>query len=158
MSWRDILKGGSSKDPLPEQNSQNLQKSPAEIASAVSANIAQEEPDPPGGQLRKVLQPICNRYPVTAVEVIDNLDEEDINDWKCGRIGTEALDAFARSLVHQRMMARGQCPDHYFAIASCRQCGPVWSWRPGQLEACPWCRNRLSGRPIPRPVAELEEY
>ena len=50
-------------------------------------------------------------------------------------------------------MDQGKVPGHYTHPATCKHCGPIWLWFSGDVLGCPWCWNRIAGRPIPRPYA-----
>ena len=147
-----LLNGRNLRACTSTQNSHNTQNPHSETSSADSADCTSSDPGKVKSQLLDALENACRGLPITPAEVREQLAEQDINDWLNGDINAGTLTAFARSLVQQQMMDRGECPDHYTAFAECRQCGPIWSWRPGEVEGCPWCRNRLSDKPIPRPV------
>ena len=146
MSWREIL-GVASVSQLSAHNPQNTQKG----FSADNADSAREE-TVSDSRLLEVLGSICRRLPITPAEVHQALAEEDIQAWRQGQISHETLAAFARLLAQRQAMDRGERPTHYNQHASCAGCGPVWLWSSGHVLACPWCRNRLAGKPIPRPV------
>lgn len=61
------------------------------------------------------------------------------------------------ALAIARQVADGTVPGHWTAITTCRRCGPVpiWPGAPAALLNCPWCRRRVAGLPVPRPVAAL---
>jgi len=90
--------------------------------------------------------------PITPMEVRNALAPEDINDWDNGDISLETLRAFACSLIQRKEMEQGKVPAHYVHRATCASCGPVWLWFTGKVSGCPWCWNKASGKPIPRPV------
>ncbi len=96
----------------------------------------------------------CQGLTITPEEVLDALVTEDIEDWRKGRVSIETLGAFAKSLTQRREMNQGKRPAHYTERATCKHCGPVWLWLSGEVRSCPWCRNRIAGRPIPRPSSE----
>lgn len=152
MNWRNILRGA--KTDSPEQNPQNSQKTTGTAISANSANIAGPDPDGIRNQLLDAIEPACRGRELTAEEVVNKLSSDDISDWRNGRINNQTLTTFVRSLIELRAMESGQRPDHYIAVGYCEQCGPIWSWHGGRVIACPWCRNRLEGRPIPRPYQD----
>ncbi len=62
------------------------------------------------------------------------------------------LKAFAELLMIEDMRHRGIVPDHYTATTNCKHCGPVpiFEGCDPQLDACPWCFNRLKGLPMPK--------
>ena len=83
----------------------------------------------------------------------EQLAPADIDDWRQGAISADTLSAFARSLMQRRQMDRGKRPEHCTEHATCKHCGPVWMWFSGELLGCPWCWNRVAGKPIPRPCS-----
>lgn len=93
----------------------------------------------------------CHALVITPSEMHDSLAPEDIEDCRKGDISDETLTAFARSLVHRREMDQGKVPTHFTEHAICKHCGPIWLWFAGVVQGCPWCWNRVAGRPIPRP-------
>lgn len=146
MGWRDVLgvAGGAPTDPT--QNSHNTQKASVPPNSADIANSAEQE-----SQLLEALAGACAGLPLAPSDLRDAMSPEDIEDWRCGDITPETVAAFAGALVERRQMNEGQVPTHYTSEATCQGCGPVWLWFPGTVLGCPWCWNRISGRPIPRP-------
>ncbi len=101
--------------------------------------------------LTEVLGVAVSNLPISSGEVIEALAPEDIEDWHKGFLTIETLQAFAGSLSQQRQMAQGIVPDHYTERAICKGCGPVWLWFSGVVDGCPWCWNKVPGRPIPNP-------
>lgn len=104
-------------------------------------------------EIMAVLREACADTIITPSEVFERLGSEAVSDWAAGAIESEALEAFARSLDGVAAIERGERPAHYTHEATCHHCGPVWLWTAGSFEGCPWCRNRLEGKPIPRPHA-----
>ncbi len=49
------------------------------------------------------------------------------------------------------MRERGIVPEHYTSETDCKHCGPVpiFEGCPPQVNGCPWCCNRIKGRPVP---------
>jgi hypothetical protein len=72
-------------------------------------------------------------------------------EWSDIKDNPAALEDFAYDLRTKRLIERGEVPPDYKYIALCRSCGPVWLWFKGKLEGCPWCENRLQGKPVPYP-------
>ncbi len=66
--------------------------------------------------------------------------------------------AYLRALSWSQDMEAGLPPAGWTMTAQCASCGPVFilpSPR-SRIDACPWCRNRKAGRPIPRPPVRCE--
>jgi hypothetical protein len=74
-------------------------------------------------------------------------------DWPLLESDPALLAAFLSALKDIQTRELGERPAHYTHKAECALCGPVWLWEPlpGVLPGCPWCLNRASGKPIPRP-------
>ena len=85
--------------------------------------------------------------------MVASLGDCELADWRAGQFGPAEMAAFASAVRVRVGMERGERPAHYNEIATCRHCGPVWLWARGEVLGCPWCFNRVAGRPIPRPVA-----
>ena len=149
VSWRDVLRVGKAESGSLTQNTHNTQKPPDQGNSADIADIADIAYENP--KLLEALSTACAELPIKPIEVRDALATEDIDAWNQGEIGIDTLAAFARSLVQRREMERGKVPAHFTERATCKRCGPVWLWFRGEVLGCPWCWNRLKGRPIPRP-------
>lgn len=85
-------------------------------------------------------------------------------DWPELQADPETLAAFARAMLDREARERGERPEGWTQAATCERCGPVWLWvgAPEVVAACPWCFNRLVGRPLPRPApvvcAECEQF
>jgi hypothetical protein len=142
MSWREILGAEA-----PAHNPQNTQNP----LSADCADSAYQESET-RSRLLETLGRICQALSIPPAEVHQALTPEDIKAWQHGQIGNDTLTAFARLLMQRKAMDEGRQPVRYNQPATCHQCGPVWLWFSGEVLACPWCRNRLQGKPIPRPV------
>jgi hypothetical protein len=96
--------------------------------------------------------------PTGTFQKIHGIDPADLQaeagpDWPLLEADHEALDAFALAVSIRRQRERGDRPALYTQPAHCAGCGPVWLWEgaPAHLIACPWCFNRVAGKPIPRP-------
>ena len=75
------------------------------------------------------------------------------DDWPTVAADPELLAAF-RALVECNQTRRaGRRPAHWTQATECKDCGCVWLWpgAPARVLGCPWCFNRASGLPIPRP-------
>lgn len=100
----------------------------------------------------------CRDLPVSADTVLDALDDRDKEDLRAGRIPSSQLRAFAKALTRRRAIEAGRVPADFVHQGSCRHCGPVWLPVPADgLNGCPWCRNRLENRNIPRPHGDRHE-
>ena len=82
---------------------------------------------------------------------LDDLRKEAGLEWSDIKNDPKALVNFAHEIHTRRLIDRGEVPPDYKYIAYCRGCGPVWLWYKGKLEGCPWCGNRLQGKPVPYP-------
>ena len=105
-------------------------------------------------KLLGILAEACKELTIQPIQVYEALSKDDIEDWKDDDLSAEILRVFARSLVQQQQMARGERPGHYTEQAICQHCGPVWLWTSGEVLGCPWCLNRVEGKSIPRPSFE----
>lgn len=148
MSWREILGVIPSPEMPYTHNSHNSQKADEPLNSADIANSAYSGSEE-DSKLLEVLADGCRGLAIAPSEVKEALSAEDIEDWRRGY--GDALPALARSLVQRREMDRGIRPDTYTQRATCRHCGPIWLWFAGEVLGCPWCWNRLTDGPIPRP-------
>lgn len=150
MSWRDIL--GVSEEITNTHNSQNTQKGTRTSNCADSADSAYKVSDSETiAVLIQALREVCQGLLITPSEITAALSPEDIISWQRGEITVEGLAAYARLLLRQRDIREGRKPSSYTERATCLHCGPVWFWLPGDWAGCPWCWNRLTGKPIPRP-------
>ena len=75
-------------------------------------------------------------------------------DWPVIRDDPAALEALRTALEAERARTEGIAPPDYTQPAYCGGCGPVLLWfgAPTRVMACPWCDNRINGRPIPMPA------
>lgn len=153
MSWRETLGVNPSTEAPQTHNSQNAQKHIRAGSCADIADFANGDTEQDSSRLLEALADACQGLDITPVEIQQALAAADIDDWHHGAISVDTMAAFARSLSQRREMDQGKCPDHYTEQATCKHCGPVWLWSPGEVEGCPWCRNRVSDRPIPRPCS-----
>ncbi len=144
MSWRDIL---GTEEPT-THNSHNTQNTSQTGNSADIANCAEQE-----SKLLETLATVCQHLTITPKEMQEALAPEDIEAWRKGEVTIGALSAFANALAQRREMDRGKRPANYSHPATCKHCGPIWLWFPGEVLGCPWCWNRVNNNPIPRPCA-----
>ena len=82
---------------------------------------------------------------------IGELHAEAGDDWPDLVADEHQLEAFADTLQITRMRERGEVPSHYTATTDCQLCGtvPIFERCPPVVKGCPWCFNRVSGRPMP---------
>ena len=75
-------------------------------------------------------------------------------DWPEVRDNPDALAALRAALAVERSRAEGIAPPDYTQAVVCAGCGLVWLWQgaPARVIGCPWCANRINGRPVPRPA------
>lgn len=158
MSWRETLGVTLSTETPYTHNSQNTQKPHEQEIHPIPrgncadiADSAYRDSEQESSKLLEALADACKGLDITPGEVKEALAAEDIDDWHKGAISTDTLTAFARSLVQRWEMFQGKRPDHYTEQASCKHCGPIWLWFTGEVQACPWCWNRIADKPIPRP-------
>ncbi len=73
-------------------------------------------------------------------------------DWPEIENDNATLEALARAIQTRRMRERGEIPPHYTSTTVCAHCGSVsiFAGVAERVEGCPWCFNRLAGRPVPR--------
>jgi hypothetical protein len=153
MSWRETLGVIPSTETPYTHNSQNTHNPTEQVNCADIADSAYRDSQQESSKLLEALADACRGLDITPAEVKQALAPEDIDDWRKGAISADTLAAFARSLVQRREMDQGKRPDHYTEQATCEHCGPIWSWFTGGVAGCPWCRNRVADKPIPRPCS-----
>lgn len=151
MSWRETLGVTPSTETPYAHNSQNAQKPVEPAICADSADSAYRDSKEETSKLLEALADASKGLDITPADVTEALAAEDIEDWRKGAISADTLAAFARSLLQRRHMEQGKRPDHYTEQATCKHCGPIWLWFPGEVLGCPWCWNRVADKPIPRP-------
>lgn len=153
MSWRETLGVLPSTETPYTHNSQITQK-PTEPGNCADIAVSAYRDSERGiSKLLEALADSCKGLDITPIEVKEALAPEDIDDWSNGLISADTLAAFASSLIQRREMDQGKRPDHYIEHATCKHCGPIWLWFPGEVLGCPWCWNRVADRPIPRPCS-----
>jgi len=153
MNWRAVLRA-EIPTPAPSPHySHNPQNSSPSANCGDCGDIGDRD-----SKLLEALAAACAGLGIKPGEVRAALAVEDVEAWEAGELPGETLTAFARSLAQLQAMATGQVPSHYTTTATCRHCGPVWTWpEDGKIRArppvlsCPWCWNRLDRLPIPRP-------
>ena len=98
---------------------------------------------------------IATRHGLT----LSDLQEAAGPDWCDAEANLALANALADAVKTRRMRERGQVPPNYTSVTICVGCGPVPMWpdSPEHVLACPWCFNRLAGRPIPAPRSRSEQ-
>ena len=63
----------------------------------------------------------------------------------------DTLAAYRLAFETRQQREAGIIPPTYTGATVCKGCGPVTIWHgaPAYVLGCPWCINRLQGRPIP---------
>ncbi|MGH8396840.1 MAG: hypothetical protein ACRETA_01160 [Gammaproteobacteria bacterium] len=96
----------------------------------------------------------CTRLDnVTGADVLAALAPEDMEELVQMTSPVPFLSSFALALSTTRWRENGIQPPWWNTAAQCDRCGPVWLWRSMRVAGCPWCRNRLLGIKIPRPLS-----
>ncbi|MDO8706034.1 MAG: hypothetical protein Q7J84_13915 [Sulfuricaulis sp.] len=74
-------------------------------------------------------------------------------DWPQLLADPDQLAVFRAVLACTETRRAGRRPEYYTQASECKDCGWVWLWpgAPTRVLGCPWCFNRASGLPIPRP-------
>jgi hypothetical protein len=153
MSWRETLGVTPSAEPPYTHNSQNTQNPTEQGNCADIADSAYRDSEQESSKLPGALADACKGLDITPAKVKEALSPEDIDDWRKGAISADTLVAFTRSLVQRREMDQGKRPVDFTEQATCQHCGPIWLSVSGHFSGCPWCRNRLNNKPIPRPCS-----
>ena len=94
------------------------------------------------------LEVIAKRYGLSLLD----LREVAGSDWDQVRANLALAESFANAVATRRMRERGKIPPDYTTVTECAGCGrvPIWAGVPDRVLACPWCFNRVQGRPIPQ--------
>lgn len=72
------------------------------------------------------------------------------SDWRdTEQCTSEELKAWGVALALRAIRYRGQIPTGWDKIAHCQNCGPVYSFAPGECLACPWCELKRAGEYVP---------
>ena len=112
--------------------------------------------EPEGDQLR-IEGPLTSelreliRQNVSDLGELVDLKQAAGDDWASIVDNPAALAAWANLRHTMQLRDRGQVPGHWTKEFDCPRCGPVMvepSW-PNHVDHCPWCHNRLQGRPVP---------
>ena len=72
-------------------------------------------------------------------------------DWDSISENPAALAAWANLRRDMQLRDHGQVPEHWTKEFDCPRCATVPvepSW-PNHVDHCPWCFNRVSGKPMP---------
>lgn len=156
VGWRELLAAESESTSIVPHNPLNTQKAEPsrETANfAHNANCASSSQGSNESRLLETLAKACESHDLLPIEARQAMSSCDAAAYDRGELGEEMLSGFVKALVQRRAMDTGVCPDSYSERADCAGCGPVWLWRPGNVIGCPWCKNRLRGAPIPRPIS-----
>ncbi|WP_156831203.1 hypothetical protein [Arhodomonas aquaeolei] len=137
MSWRETLGVAEAAGKPHAHNPHNAQNTAMPSNSADSADSALAVAEETASRLLEALSDACRDLPIAPAAVRDALAPEDIEDWLKGEITNDTLAAFVRSLVQRREMDEGKRPAHYTERATCKHCGPIWLWFPGEVLGCP---------------------
>ncbi len=143
MSWREMLGIDELKPTTLPHNTHNTHKYPAKDNCT---DIAERK-----SKMLEALATASKGLSITPNELYETLDSDDIESWFDNALSPLSLKDFAHSHQQRKLMDEGKAPDHYTQQGTCKQCGPILSWFQGETESCPWCRNRLEDKPIPRP-------
>ena len=97
------------------------------------------------GELHAAL--VAARYSLT----VDDLRALAGPDWPEVERDPALLETLAHAVSVRRMREAGTVPAHYTATTTCAGCGhvPIFEGAPERVLACPWCLNRLAGKPVP---------
>lgn len=153
--WRELLADSrpsisAHRDPL---KAHNTQKALRADDSANTADSAHELARKDVHQLMEALSSACLGLQISPQQVYDALGDDGRNDWLKGETSEQELRTFAESTILIQKIDQGERPDLYNKKGTCYQCGDVWLWFEGTVLGCPWCWNRIAGKPIPRPVS-----
>ena len=150
MSWRQTL-GIVETQSIPDtHNSQNTHKSLnqgncADIAYCADSSSKENTPS-----IMEILSEVCVGLTISPLDLKTALDNE-LTRITDGDISFDEVREFAKLLIQRNQMDSGIRPPQYNNAAHCKGCGPVWLWYSGEVEGCPWCLNRATDNPIPRP-------
>jgi hypothetical protein len=147
--WREAL--GADHSNLYTHTPHNAQHIIDADHFADCAHSAHQSSEDVESHLLEQLANVCSSLPISPSKVMATMAAEDVEDWRTGVIDVECLAAFAAALVELQEIDSGKQPTHFTEQATCKHCGPIWHWDKGQVLSCPWCRNRISNKPIPRP-------
>ena len=93
---------------------------------------------------------------ITSRDLMSRLADADFADVEL--MSPLALEAFARVVQGTIMRGRGEVPPGWTATTVCQHCGvvPIFQGCAPRVDGCPWCFNRIAGKPIPRPEPTSE--
>jgi hypothetical protein len=102
-------------------------------------------------------QKACNKAGVSGGHLLHGISEFELqqvagNEWPEIKDDPETIKALAHVIETRHMRERGEIPAHYTTVTLCKGCGPVpiFEGVPDHVEGCPWCFNRVQGRPVPK--------
>lgn len=151
MSWRQMLQVSLSDTELHTHNTHNTQKPSSNRHSADIAYIAYGNSAEESSRLQEDFAVACSGVDVQPSELERQLSEQDIRRWRQGEFSSDDLALFACLVSQRKTMELGRRPEQFRKQATCKRCGPIWLWTGGEVAHCPWCWNRINGKPIPRP-------
>jgi hypothetical protein len=72
------------------------------------------------------------------------------DDWHEVVADPALLEYLAHAVQTRRMRERGIVPAHYTDTTTCAHCGlvPIFPGVPARVLSCPWCFNRVAGKPV----------
>ena len=163
MSWRKTLDVMAFTEVPYTHNSQNTQKPTEFVICADIADSAYKEEG-----CSKLLEVVFKNKPelisqieqveaaidpsgLAFLEVYRLMDNDDRAEYCAGKLSIEELQEFAMSIANRRLRQQRIIPSHYTAKTHCPRCGcvPIFANAPASVLSCPWCPNRVSGRPMP---------
>ncbi len=103
------------------------------------------------GELTNKLRELIRQKKSDLTRLLD-LKQEAGSDWDWIARDATRLAAWADLVQTNRLRERGEAPPHWTAKTTCKHCGPVpiWPGCPPKVSGCPWCFNRVSGKPMPK--------
>ena len=99
---------------------------------------------------------IAGRHGLTVSELRSLAGE----DWTDLEANPAMLEAFAEIVATRTMREKGKVPPSYTSTTFCRGCNatvPIFEGVAPTVEGCPWCFNRVAGRPVPRVTPNLKQ-
>lgn len=99
---------------------------------------------------RLTLRAACWDRPIRPAQLREALGS-DLARIRSGAVCLPEVRAFVRARIERAQRDRGIVPARYAATTECAGCGPVpiFEGAPERVAACPWCRNRRLGLPMP---------
>ena len=90
---------------------------------------------------------------ITSDDLISRLCESDLEDIQL--MAPSGLLAFAHAVQVNMMRENGVVPPRWTASTVCQHCGdvPIFPGCSPRVDACPWCFNRVAGKPLPTKIS-----